>query len=152
MRYLMLGVVLLFSTWGVAKADGGLTDAVAAAFLTRFVDAQLHEIAHARASEIAAAGELDHDGMRPGTAEVLVWNRDVSNPIGAAVSQWIASPLHNSILSDASYGRIGCAETINDGIHWFACVLAAGPLPPQPARANTTTFVLPDTAMLPPED
>ena len=51
------------------------------------------------------------------------------------------------VLSDRSYGRIGCAEVVADGISWFACVLAAGPLPPQPALASGSTFALPDTAM-----
>ena len=42
MRYLVLGAILLFSTAGTARADGGLTDAVASAFLVRTVDAGLH--------------------------------------------------------------------------------------------------------------
>jgi hypothetical protein len=149
MRYLMLGVVLLFSTAGVARADGGLTDAVARTFLLRTVDAQLHDIAHARVTEVAAAGSLNHDGMRPGTAEVLAWNKGEAYPVAGAVSAWIGSPLHNSILSNRSYGRIGCAEAIVNGTHWFACVLAAGPLPAQPASATGTTTLaaLPDTSM-----
>lgn len=125
MRYLMLGVVLLFSTSGVTRADGGLTDAIASSFLLRTVDAGLHDIAHARATEIAAAGSLDHDGMRPGTAEVLAWNTGEAYPIASAVSAWIGSPPHNAILSNRSYGRIGCAAVIRNGVYWFACVLAA---------------------------
>jgi hypothetical protein len=149
MRYLMLGVVLLFSTSGVTRADGGLTDAVATAFLLRTVDAQLHDIAHARATEVAAAGSLNHDGMRPGTAEVLAWNKGEAYPIASAVSAWIGSPLHNGILSNRSYGRIGCASVVRNGTHWFACVLVAGPLPAQPASTSGTTTVaaLPDTSM-----
>jgi len=146
MRYLVLGAILLFSTAGVARADGGLTDAVAAAFLVRTVDSGLHEIAHARVAEIAAAGRLDHGGMRPGTAEVLAWNEGVANPVSSAIGQWIGSDLHRGILSDGSYGRIGCAETVADGVHWFACVLAAGPLPAQ-GGAAVTTVALPDTAI-----
>ena len=117
----------------------------------RTVNAELHDIAHARVTEIAAAGSLSHDGMRPGTAEVLAWNRGEANPVGSAVSAWIGSPPHNAILSNRSYGRIGCADAVVNGIHWFACVLAAGPLPAQPAPATgTTTFALPDTSMAAP--
>jgi hypothetical protein len=152
MRYLALGVILLLSTAGAVQADSGLTGAVAAAFLVRNVDAGLHEIAHARVGEISAAGGLEHDGMRPGTAEVLAWNMGDANPVGNAVSDWIGSPTHNAILSNASYGRIGCAEAVVAETHWFACVLAEGPLPPQAGSApasgpQSQTFALPDTSM-----
>ncbi|MDQ2674350.1 MAG: hypothetical protein M3Y40_06810, partial [Chloroflexota bacterium] len=103
----------------------------------------LHEIAQARVAELAAAGGLTHDGMRPGTAEVLAFNEGVSNPISNAVGQWIGSSFHRGILSDGSYGRIGCAELVSGGIHWFACVLASGPLPAQPVSG----VALPDTAL-----
>ncbi len=156
MRYLALGVILLLSTAGAVRADSGLTGAVAATFLVRNVDAGLHEIAHARVAEISAAGGLEHDGMRPGTAEVLAWNAGDANPVGNAVSQWIESPTHNAILSNASYGRIGCAEAVVAETHWFACVLAEGPLPQQVGSApasgtQSQTFALPDTSMPPPE-
>jgi hypothetical protein len=143
MRYLVLGAILLFSTAGAALADGGLTDAVAAAFLVRHVDAELPEIAHARVAEVSAAGELSHDGMRPGTAEVLAYNEGVANPIANAVRQWIDSDFHRGILSDGSYGRIGCAEAVVAGVHWFACVLATGPLPAQSSSGGSAA--LPDT-------
>ena len=146
MRYLVWGAVLLFSTAGAVRADGGLTDAVAAAFLVRTVDPALHDIAHARVAELAAAGELTHDGMRPGTAEVLAWSEGVANPISNAVNQWIGSSFHRGLLSDGSYGRIGCAELVADGVHWFACVLASGPLPAQPGSGAA----LPDTSLPPP--
>jgi hypothetical protein len=149
MRYLLLGVVLLFSTAGVVRADDGLTDAVAAAFLVRTVDAGLHEIAHARVREISAGGALEHDGMRAGTAEVLALNAGQAHPIGHAVDQWKGSPVHRAILSDGSYGRIGCAEAVVAGTHWFACVLAAGPLPAQTGSGvSPGTMLLPDTSML----
>jgi hypothetical protein len=153
MRYLALGVVLLLSTAGVVTADGGLTGAVAAAFLVRNVDEGLHQIAHARVAEISAAGRLSHDGMRPGTAEVLAWNEGVANPAANAVSQWIGSDFHRGILSDGSYGRIGCAEAVVDGAHWFACVLAAGSLPAQgggPVTTRSGGVALPDTSARPP--
>jgi hypothetical protein len=146
MRYLVLGAILLFSTAGAASADGGLTDAVANAFLIRTVDAGLHDIAHARVAEVAAAGELSHEGMRSGTAEVLAWNQGVPSPMAEAVRQWIGSSVHRGILSDGSYGRIGCAELVADGVHWFACVLASGPLPAQRSAGLT----LPDTGLAPP--
>ena len=100
---------------------------------------------HQRVVEISACGCLEHSGMRPGTAEVLVWNVGQANPVGSAVSQWIGSPTHNGILSDRQLGRIGCAERTVAGVHWFACVLAAGPLPAPPPAAPVV--VLPDTAM-----
>lgn len=145
MRYLALGMVLLLTTAGVARADGGLTDAVAGAFLVRTVDPGLHDVAHARVAELAAAGELTHEGMRPGTAEVLAWNEGVANPVANAVGQWIDSSFHRGILSDGSYGRIGCAELVAAGVHWFACVLAGGPLPAQ----RGSGVALPDTSLLP---
>ena len=152
MRYLALGVVLLLSTAGVAKADGGLTGAVAAAFLVRNVDEGLHEIAHARVAEIGAAGRLSHDGTRPGTAEVLAWNDGAADPVAGALSQWISSDFHLGILSDGSYGRIGCAEAVVDGVHWFACVLATGSLPAQGGGSATLSggVALPDTSAPPP--
>lgn len=133
-------------TAGVARADAGLTDAVAAAFLVRTVDPGLHDIAHARVAEISAAGELSHDGMRPGTAEVLAMNVGVTDPVAHAVSQWIGSSFHRGILSDGSYGRIGCAETVDGDVHWFACVLATGPLPAQAGTASGGS-ALPDTSL-----
>ena len=144
MRYLVLGAILLFSTAGTVRADGGLTDAVAAAFLVRHVDANLHDIAHARVAEVAAAGRLSHEGVRPGTAEVLAYNTGVANPVANAVGQWIGSDLHRGILSDGSYGSIGCAEAVSGGTHWFACVLATGPLPAQ--RVSSASVALPDTS------
>lgn len=146
MRNLLLGVVLILSTAGVARADTGLTDAIAAAFLVRTVDADLHAIAHARVAEISAAGDLDHAGMRPGTAEVLAMNAGVADPVAHAVNQWIGSSFHRGILSDGSYGRIGCAEAVDDGVHWFACVLATGPLAAQASGGSG----LPDTSVQPP--
>jgi hypothetical protein len=143
MRNVLLGVMLVLSTAGVARADAGLTDAVAAAFLVRTVDAELHAIAHARVAEISAAGDLDHAGMRPGTAEVLAMNAGVADPVAHALNQWIGSSFHRGILSDGSYGRIGCAEAVDGGVHWFACVLATGPLPAQAESGSG----LPDTSL-----
>ena len=145
MRYFMLGAVLILSMAAPVQADVGLTDALAAAYFPRTVDEGLHAIAHQRVVGISACGCLEHSGMRPGTAEVLVWNVGQANPVGSAVSQWIGSPTHNGILSDRQLGRIGCAERTVAGVHWFACVLAAGPLPAPPPAAPVV--VLPDTAM-----
>ena len=143
MRYLLLGVVLVLSMAGPARADDGLTGAVEAAYFPRYVDDGLHAIAHQRAEELRACNCLDHDGMRPGTAEVLYTSTMMPNPIQAAVTKWVASPIHNGILSDPSYGRIGCAEAIEGDTHWIACVLATGPLPP----SQPSTLLLPDTAI-----
>ena len=67
--------------------------------------------------------------MRPGTAEVLYNITRGSNPIQSAVANWAASPVHHGILSNRSYGRIGCAEAADGDTHWLACVLTFGPLP-----------------------
>jgi len=136
----MLGAVLILAMAAPVQADVGLTEAVAAAYFPRTVDEGLHAIAHQRVAEISACACLEHGGMRPGTAEVLAWNRDQADPVASALGAWRGSPTHNAILSDGQYGFIGCAERIVAGVHWFACVLAAGPLPAPPA-------VLPDTAM-----
>jgi hypothetical protein len=117
MRGLMLGVMLVFTIAGPVRADVGLTDAVAAAYFPRTADEGLHAIAHQRVAELSACACLDHDGIRPGTAEVLAWNSGEANPIGGAVQQWINSPLHDGILSDRSYGRIGCSELISGAVH-----------------------------------
>ena len=137
----MLGAVLILSMVSPVQADVGLTDAVAAAYFPRTVDEWLHVIAHQRVVELSTCGCLEHNGMRPGTAEVLVWNLGEANPVASAISRWIASPTHNAILSDRQYGLIGCAERVVAKVHWFAFVLAAGPLPAPPVLA------LPDTAM-----
>jgi hypothetical protein len=94
--------------------------------------------------------------MRSGTAEVLAWNQGIANPVAAAVASWTRSALHHSILSNTSYGRIGCAEAADGSTHWFACVLSAGALPagtqsagsqPTGAAASHVVAALPDTAM-----
>ncbi len=149
----MLGVVLLLSTAAPVRADTGLTGAVASAFFARTADAGLHEIAHQRVAELSACDCLEHDRMRAGTAEVLGWNDGAPNPVASVVGQWIGSPGHSAILANQTYGRIGCAELVDGGTHWFACVLAPGPLPARPAPAARAVqgaapvVALPDTAM-----
>jgi hypothetical protein len=133
---------LLMASATPVRADDGLTAAVASAYFLRTVDANLHAIAHARVSELAECNCLEHDRMRSGTAEVLAYNSGMPNPVAHAVSQWVSSPAHDAILSNRSYGRIGCAETVSGDTHWFACVLAPGPLPAAPPVA-----LLPNTAM-----
>ena len=143
MRYLLLGVVLVLSTAAPARADAGLTGAVEAAYFPRYVDDGLHAIAHQRAEELRACNCLEHDGMRPGTAEVLYSSTLMPNPVQSAVTKWMTSPIHNGILSDRSYGSIGCAEAVEGDTHWLVCVLAPGPLPPQ---TGSTQVLLPNTA------
>lgn len=149
MRYLLLGVVLILSIAGPVRADAGLTGAVAAAYFPRTIDDGLHEIAHQRVAELRACRCLDHDLMRPGTAEVLFTVTRGSNPVQSAVAAWLASPIHHDILSNRSYGRIGCAEAVDGDTHWLACVLASGPLPVSSGTASgrAPTFALPDTAI-----
>ena len=126
---LLLGGVLLLLSPVLVRADTGLTSAIANAYFLRTVDENLHSIAHQRAAELAACNCLSHSGMRSGTAEVIAYNVGMPNPVGEVVNQWIGSPGHNALLSDTSYGKIGCAEVVSGGTHWFACVLAKGPLP-----------------------
>ena len=148
-RCLLLGVVLILSVAGPVQADAGLTGAVAAAYFPRAVDEGLHEIAHQRVAELLACRCLEHDLMRPGTAEVLYTVTRGSNPVESAVAAWSRSPIHHDILSNRSYGRIGCAEVVEGDTHWMACVLASGPLPAGSgtAPASAPTFELPDTAI-----
>jgi hypothetical protein len=150
MRYVLLGVllavVLVLATAGQVRADGGLTTAVAAAYFPRNVDSALHDIAHQRVAELRSCRCLEHDRMRSGTAEVLAYNTGVANPVGTALASWAGSALHNGILSNTTYGRIGCAELADGSTHWFACVLAAGPLPAG-ALAGPIVVALPDTAV-----
>lgn len=131
---LAVGLVLAITT--PVRADAGLTGVVAASYFPRTVDAGLHSIAHQRTLEISACPTcMNHSLMRAGTAEVLAFNFGSSDPVGAAVAGWRNSPVHNGILSNASYGRIGCAQSDVAGVSYFACVLAAGPLPAAPAPA-----------------
>lgn len=142
------------------RADPGLTSAIAAAWLLRYEDADLHAIAHERVETLAACDCLTHEGMAPGTAEVIAYNINVADPIASVVRQWSTSAPHDAILANRSYGRIGCAELVTGSTHWFACVLAAGELPPQPAPAAVPApppppqggFLLPDTALPGPGD
>ncbi len=148
-RYLLLGVVLILSIAEPVRADAGLTGAVAAAYFPRNVDDGLHEIAHQRAAELLACQCLEHDRMRPGTAEVLYTVTRGSNPVQSAIAAWSRSPIHHDILSNRTYGRIGCAEAVDGDTHWLVCVLSFGPLPvgSGTASGSTPTFALPDTAI-----
>lgn len=141
----VLAIVFGGPAAGRVTADTGLTSTIAAAYFPRYDDADLHAIAHARAREIAECECLDHDGMRSGTAEVIAYNEGYPQPIAQVVQQWARSPDHDAILSNSSYGRIGCAEEVVDGTHWFACVLTFGPLPPAPAPV--LPVLLPNTAL-----
>lgn len=149
MPRLLIGVVLVALLTGPVRADSSLTATIAAAYLPRFEDAGLHAIAHERVVEISACdGCLTHDLMRAGTAEVLGSNAGMTDPISAVIGQWSGSPDHDAILSDPRWGRIGCADQMVGGVHYFACVLAAGPLPVSPASpTDLPAVLLPDTAM-----
>jgi len=128
------------------RADAGLSGVVAASYFPRTVDAGLHSIAHARASEISACPTcMNHSLMRAGTAEVLAYNFGSADPIGEAVSGWRNSPVHNSILGNGSLGSIGCAQVTVGGVSYFACVLAAGS-PPSAPGDQPVAQALPDTA------
>jgi hypothetical protein len=122
-----VGILLALVRPSPVISDSGLTALVNSTYVQRTEDAVMHDIAHQRAVEIAS--DWSHNGMRDGTAEVLAYNSGFADPIAKAISQWQGSPSHAAILSDPSYTRIGCAEHVTDGTHWFACVLAAGPSP-----------------------
>ncbi len=132
------GLVLAITT--PVRADAGITGVVAASYFPRAVDAGLHSIAHQRTLEISACPTcMNHSLMRAGTAEVLAFNFGSADPVGDAVAGWRNSPVHNGILSNASYGSIGCAQSSVAGVNYFVCVLAAGggvaPAPPPAAPA-----------------
>ena len=146
MRKIIVATLLALAFASPAQADGGLTEAVASAWFPRTVDADLHAMAHERVPEISACGScMNHDGMRPGTAEVLGYNGGFSNPIAQVIDDWASSAVHDGILSDRSYGRIGCAERVAGNEHWFVCVLASGGS--GSGGTAVTTFAMPDTAM-----
>jgi hypothetical protein len=155
-RCLLLGVVLILGIAGPVRADAGLAGAVAAAYFPRAVDDGLHEIAHQRVAELLACRCLEHHLMRPGTAEVLYTVTRGWNPIESAIAAWSRSPIHHDILSNRSYGRIGCADAVDGDTHWMACVLTFGPLPSNAGSTasvggSAPTVILPDTAIaLPP--
>jgi hypothetical protein len=155
----LVRVILLVAVLAIAfaatpaprvRADAGLTNAIAAAYFPRYEDATLHAIAHDRVQALAACGCLDHDGMASGTAEVIAYNLGVEDPVASVVGQWQRSAPHDAILSNRSYGRIGCAELAAGATHWFACVLTFGELPPAPAPMPAQGgFLLPNTALPP---
>lgn len=151
MPRVLLALLLLVASSTPARADTGLTDAVGAAWMPRYADASLHAIAHERVMEISCEGCFNHTGMRPGTAEVIGYNGGYADPIAKVVADWQTSAGHDAVLSDGSFGRIGCAETVVGSRHYFVCVLAIGPLPepvaPVPPRPEPATFLLPDTAL-----
>jgi hypothetical protein len=149
MRKLMIAssLVLLLGLATPAQADVSLTGAVAAAYFPRPVDSGLHAIAHERVLEISACDScMDHGQMRPGTGEVLGYNSGFRNPVAAVLKSWSGSATHDGLLSDASYGRIGCAERSIGDRHWFVCVLATGGSAARGVSGGGVTS-LPDTAM-----
>jgi hypothetical protein len=141
-------LALVLGVAAPVRADTSLTAAVAAAYFPRTVDADLHAIAHERVLEISACSScFDHGGIRAGTAEVLGYNSGYSAPISEMVDQWQSSSEHDGILSDGSYGRIGCAERSIGGEHWFVCVLATGGSSARLTSGGGGTAGIPDTAM-----
>ena len=145
---LVLLLVVLLVPASPARADDGLSGAVAVAYFPRAVDSDLHAIAHERVIEISACATcMTHDGMRLNTAEVLGYNSGYTNPIAQVVASWSGSAIHDGILSDPSYGRIGCAERTVGDKHWFVCVLATGGSTAYRTTGGGTVDAMPDTAM-----
>lgn len=146
----LLSVVIVLLTASPARAEPGLTGAVAAAYFPRTASAELESMASERAAEISACSAcMNHDLMRVGTAEVLGFNTGYSDAVGHVIAQWQSSGAHDRILSNQELGRIGCAVRVVSGAHYFACVLAPGPLPAPPNGRSSPVIALPDTAVLP---
>jgi hypothetical protein len=147
----LAALLLVLASATPAHADAGLTDAVAAAWFPRTVDAGLHAVAHERVAEISACADcMNHDGRRPGTAEVIGYNGGHADPVASIIRQWGTSTAHNAVLSDTNSGRIGCAQAAVGTRTYFVCVLADGPLPETAAAPSSTVepvFLLPDTAL-----
>lgn len=127
-----LGLVLALAT--PARSDTDLT-ALANTVVTRAESAELHDIAHQRAVEIAS--DFSHNGQREGTAEILAYNQ--TGP-ARALEQWLGSPPHLAILLDPNLRLVGCGSHTSDGLYFAACVFTAGE-PIAVARTPTPTPV-----------
>ena len=149
----LLGISIALLRPSPVLSDPDLTAAVNAAFVPRTETPELHDLAHRRALEIST--DFSHAGAT--TAEVIAHNATGSL---RAVDQWLNSPDHYRLLSDASYNLIGCAAHF-DGTWWVVCVLARGTAPAlEPTDAGTvappapvgheptpTPVLIPDTAI-----
>ena len=121
----LLALVLLLVLPSVTAADPELTSLVL--IPGRIEDPALHDIAHARAYE--ASLNWSHDGMRPGTAEILAQGPD-------PVTQWLASPPHAAIIVDPYWNRVSCGTYD----YFSACVFThAEPIQPTPIPAPGPT-------------
>ena len=116
-------------------SDSGLTGLVNSTFPARTEDSELHALAHQRAVEIV--DEFNHNGMRPGTSEVLAWNEGYDDPVAQAVAGWLGSPDHYRVLVDPNLTRIGCGSHVEDGVYYAACVMASGGNPTATAEPST---------------
>ena len=111
---------------------------LAATGIDRAVDPELTAIAERRAVEIQA--DFSHADADPCCAEVIAWNSGAADPVAHVVDQWRGSPPHWAILTDPSYGAIGCAVSTGGARTYAVCVLAAAateqPAPAAPAEAE----------------
>jgi hypothetical protein len=146
-RTIVLALVLGLLLPAPVAADADLEAAVASATIFRSHDAALHERAHQRVLQIVT--DFDHCCLSAGEAEVVGWNAGFDDPVTAMVDGWLRSADHRDIIVDPDYTRIGCAETVADGRHWFACVLSVGNVPDSqtPEPDPQTPGALPNTAM-----
>lgn len=161
MKATLAALVLMLTLAAPVRSDVGLEAMVAEAYFPRASTAQMHQIAHARAVEIAQPGGWCHCGIRDGTAEVLAYNNGLDvvdgvivevDPIAKLVRQWQKSPGHHAILSNGDYGQIGCAVHFQDGNWWGACVLtwSAEPVAPPAPAAPTPAPAPPPAPSAPP--
>ena len=124
MRYFLMGVILVLCTATPARAVNDLTSAVNARWGQRYVSVTLHAIAVDRVIEISRCNLcISHTLQRSNTAEVLGYNAGYTDPIRQVIRAWSQSAVHNAILSDHDLHRIGCAQRVVSGRHYFACVL-----------------------------
>jgi hypothetical protein len=149
-RAIVLALVLGLLLPAPVAADADLEAAVASATIFRAHDAALHERAHQRVLQIVT--DFDHCCLSAGEAEVVGWNAGFSDPLSAMVAGWLRSADHRDIIVDPDYTRIGCAETVADGRHWFACVLSVGSTlaptsAPTSPPAPSVPGALPNTAI-----
>lgn len=130
-----LALLLLTSTT-VYGANTGLEAQIALVYgISRTIDPNLHSIAQQRAQYQVdfsggmcySDGSLTHAGKDGWYAEVLACN---GTGIVRAVEQWVNSPGHHAILSNAGYNLIGCGIAYGSGGSiFYACTLATGPAP-----------------------
>lgn len=137
-RRALIIVFLMLSSVSMVSATSGLEAQVATVFgINRTINATAQGLAAQRAVTISAPGQFSHAGVPAGYAEVLAWNNDPNNPLAHAVGQWLTSPPHAAILSDARYTQIGCGSHVANGNYYAVCLLPWGAQPTYIGQADS---------------